>query len=263
MGSTDTTRPGRGRPLAGAGTSPTGLLDLLSVAAVVLDTNGRVVFWSPQAEDLFGYTAEGGAGPVRGATAGQRGAPGRGRRAVRRGHGVGDRLGRRLPGPPQERQHPAGRVPQHAPARTTSVTPTPWDSPWTRRPWPGSSGASPSPHAWSPSPRSDWPSSIRTCATWTVNPALERIHGRSAADHLGRRVQDVLPFLDTEAIEGRLRRVLETGQPVTDRYVVGRPTFDPHRSTPGPCRSTGWRTPPAGCSAWPPPSSTSRSATRR
>src|SRR5690349_23765771 len=37
---------------------PTGLLDVLSVAAVVLDTGGRIVFWTPQAEELFGYTAD-------------------------------------------------------------------------------------------------------------------------------------------------------------------------------------------------------------
>lgn len=37
---------------------PTGLLDVLSVAAMVLDAEGRIVFWTPQAEDLIGYTAE-------------------------------------------------------------------------------------------------------------------------------------------------------------------------------------------------------------
>lgn len=37
---------------------PTGLLDVLSVAAVVVDADGRVVFWTPQAEELFGYTAD-------------------------------------------------------------------------------------------------------------------------------------------------------------------------------------------------------------
>lgn len=43
----------------GAGAAPPGgLLDLLSVAAVVLDAAGRIVFWSPQADEVFGYTAE-------------------------------------------------------------------------------------------------------------------------------------------------------------------------------------------------------------
>ncbi|MFE5186106.1 SpoIIE family protein phosphatase [Streptomyces sp. NPDC056628] len=36
---------------------PSGLLDVLGVASVVLDTEGRIVLWSPQAEELFGYPA--------------------------------------------------------------------------------------------------------------------------------------------------------------------------------------------------------------
>ncbi|WP_308344534.1 SpoIIE family protein phosphatase [Streptomyces sp. ISL-94] len=44
---------------AGAGpAAPGGLLDVLSLAAVVLDDGGRIVFWSPQAEELFGYSAD-------------------------------------------------------------------------------------------------------------------------------------------------------------------------------------------------------------
>lgn len=37
---------------------PRELLDLLSVAAVLLDAEGRIVLWSPQAEELFGYTSQ-------------------------------------------------------------------------------------------------------------------------------------------------------------------------------------------------------------
>jgi PAS domain S-box-containing protein len=37
---------------------PGGLLDALGVAAVLLDAEGRIDLWSPQAEDLFGYSAE-------------------------------------------------------------------------------------------------------------------------------------------------------------------------------------------------------------
>ncbi|MGW5034544.1 SpoIIE family protein phosphatase [Streptomyces nigra] len=36
---------------------PSGLLDVLKVASVVLDVEGRIVLWSPQAEELFGYPA--------------------------------------------------------------------------------------------------------------------------------------------------------------------------------------------------------------
>ncbi|MHA5052601.1 PAS domain-containing protein [Streptomyces sp. SD15] len=38
--------------------APGGLLDGLKVAAVVLDADGRIVLGSPQAEELFGYSAE-------------------------------------------------------------------------------------------------------------------------------------------------------------------------------------------------------------
>lgn len=46
-----------GQPQAGP-SRPGGLMDLLGVAAVVLDSQGRIVLWSPQAEELFGYTAK-------------------------------------------------------------------------------------------------------------------------------------------------------------------------------------------------------------
>ncbi len=37
---------------------PSGLMDLLGVAATLLDADGRIVLRSPQAEELYGYTAE-------------------------------------------------------------------------------------------------------------------------------------------------------------------------------------------------------------
>lgn len=37
---------------------PGGLLDMLGVAAVVLDADGRIRLWSPQAQELFGWSAE-------------------------------------------------------------------------------------------------------------------------------------------------------------------------------------------------------------
>lgn len=47
--------PSEGRASAGP-PPPRGLLDVLAVAAVVLDASGRIVLWSPQAEQLLGYT---------------------------------------------------------------------------------------------------------------------------------------------------------------------------------------------------------------
>lgn len=40
----------------GPATAPGGLLDVLGVAAVVLDGRGRIALWSPPAEALFGHT---------------------------------------------------------------------------------------------------------------------------------------------------------------------------------------------------------------
>ncbi|MGQ4420982.1 PAS domain-containing protein, partial [Streptomyces sp. SAS_269] len=48
----DGNEPVRGPVRAG------GLLDVLRVASVVLDDSGRIVLWSPQAEELFGYSAQ-------------------------------------------------------------------------------------------------------------------------------------------------------------------------------------------------------------
>ncbi|WP_443044484.1 PAS domain S-box protein [Streptomyces sp. DHE17-7] len=41
----------------GAVSEPSGLLDLLGVAAAVLDDEGRITLWSPEAERLFGYSS--------------------------------------------------------------------------------------------------------------------------------------------------------------------------------------------------------------
>src|SRR4051812_12341807 len=49
---------GRAERAGDVSSTPGGLLDVLGVAPVVLDADGRIVLWSPQAENLFGYTAE-------------------------------------------------------------------------------------------------------------------------------------------------------------------------------------------------------------
>lgn len=55
MSEADAFRAGPDPQPAGPSTGP-GLLDLLGVAAVVLDDEGRIALWSPQAQELFGYT---------------------------------------------------------------------------------------------------------------------------------------------------------------------------------------------------------------
>ncbi|MER6980212.1 PAS domain-containing protein, partial [Streptomyces carpinensis] len=60
-----------------------------------------------------------------------------------------------------------------------------------------------------------------------VNPALERINGLSTEDHVDRNVSEILPRVDTGAIESAQWRVLETGVPLLDQNVVGRTWADP------------------------------------
>ncbi|MEU9077937.1 SpoIIE family protein phosphatase [Kitasatospora sp. NPDC004745] len=59
-----------------------------------------------------------------------------------------------------------------------------------------------------------------------VNPALERINGVPAAEHLGRTPHEVLPHLDVAAIEDRMRGVLVTGRPVLEEFTVGHMPYD-------------------------------------
>lgn len=60
-----------------------------------------------------------------------------------------------------------------------------------------------------------------------ANPALERMDGLSAGGHLGRRVGEALPFLDSDAIAAAMREVLRSGVPQVSHEVVGRTPADP------------------------------------
>ena len=57
MGAAGIPAPEGGEPPREA-VRPSGLLDELGMASVVLDSEGRIVLWSPQAEELFGYGAQ-------------------------------------------------------------------------------------------------------------------------------------------------------------------------------------------------------------
>jgi PAS domain S-box-containing protein len=53
-----------------------------------------------------------------------------------------------------------------------------------------------------------------------INQRLAEINGIPAEDHLGKTVRELMPSV-AEDIEGRLRRVIETGEPALDVEVVG------------------------------------------
>ncbi|WP_055551242.1 SpoIIE family protein phosphatase [Streptomyces sp. NBRC 110028] len=62
-----------------------------------------------------------------------------------------------------------------------------------------------------------------------INDTLERYGGVPRAQRLGRRMAASLPGLDTAALEGKMREVLETGVPVIDYEYRGWTLAEPHR----------------------------------
>jgi PAS domain S-box-containing protein len=214
--------PGHEGPAATSG----GLLDLLKVAAVLLDDRGRIQLWSPQAEDVFGYTAEEAlgrfAGPLvvheehmelvselfeqvmtgDGLWAG--GFPIRHRDGSThmvefRNMRLQDARGRHYALGLCSRQSTLRRVERDLALSTRLVSQSPI----------GLAVLDPE---------------LRYV---TVNPAEEQLTGVPAAERLGRKVQEVLPALDAAGYAAAAEEVLRTGTPVLDRYTVGRTPADP------------------------------------
>ena len=205
---------------------PSGLLDVLGVASVVLDAEGHIVLWSPQAEELFGYPARealgqyaarimvheqhldlvvklfadvmvtgqswAGAFPIRRKDGSTRLVEFRNMRLLD-DHGDVYALGLCA-------DRSTVRQLERDVALSTRMI------------------------AQSPIGLAVLDTDLRYVS---VNPALERLNGVPAADHIGRRVAEVVPDVEVEALEGAARRVLETGQPLVDHRTVGRTAADP------------------------------------
>ncbi|MFI5977488.1 SpoIIE family protein phosphatase [Streptomyces sp. NPDC051452] len=205
---------------------PTGLLDVLSVAAVALDTRGRVVFWTPQAEELFGYSAEealgkhaarllihpehlqavmslfsdvlqsgrgwAGAFPVRHKDGSSRLTEFRTMRLL-------DDLGD---------VYALGIAADHNLLQRVETDLALCEQLINQSPI-GLALLDPD---------------LRYLL---ANPALERIDGIPAEDHVGRHLRETLPFPDVDSVESALRQVLTTGTPLLDQFHVGRPEADP------------------------------------
>ncbi|POX47398.1 PAS sensor protein [Streptomyces sp. Ru71] len=207
---------------------PSGLLDVLNVASVVLDAQGRVVLWSPQAEELFGYAAQEALGRYAAhimvheqhfdlvvklfADVMETGQSWAGAFPVRRKDGttrlvefrnmrlLDDRGDVYALGLCADRST-VRRLEQDVALSTRMVTQ-------------------------SPIGLAVLDTDLRFVS---VNPALERINGLPAEAHIGRRLREVLPDLDADALEASSRQVLETGLPVVDQPTVGRTPADPDR----------------------------------
>ncbi|MEU2262193.1 SpoIIE family protein phosphatase [Streptomyces sp. NPDC019645] len=208
-----------------ASTASGGLLDLLSVAAVLLDAEGRIDLWSPQAERLFGYSAEEALGEFAGRLLvheehlqvaldlfAQVMESGEGWAGVfpARQKGGGTRLvefrNMRLMDD-QGDYYALGLAADQATLRQVERD-----------------------LALSARLVSQTPIGLGVLDTdlryLSVNPAEERMNGVPAAEHKGRHVHEVLPFLDP-SFEATMRQVLDTGTPVLDQYTVGRTPADP------------------------------------
>ncbi|MFE5796500.1 SpoIIE family protein phosphatase [Streptomyces sp. NPDC056503] len=62
-----------------------------------------------------------------------------------------------------------------------------------------------------------------------VNDALARMNGVSAAEHVGRRLTEVVPGVNAVSLESLMREVLDSRTPVIDARRVGRTPADPDR----------------------------------
>ncbi|MEV0979446.1 SpoIIE family protein phosphatase [Streptomyces sp. NPDC049915] len=209
----------------GGPVQPSGLLDVLNVASVVLDAQGRVVLWSPQAEELFGYSAQEALGRYAAhimvheqhvdlvvklfADVMQTGQSWAGAFPVRRKDGTARLVEFRNMRLLDDRgdvyalglcadRSTVRRLERDVALSTRMVTQ-------------------------SPIGLAVLDIDLRFVS---VNPALERINGLPADEHLGRRLREVLPDLDADAMESAARRVLATGQPVVDQAIVGRTPAD-------------------------------------
>ncbi|MBV2352954.1 SpoIIE family protein phosphatase [Streptomyces sp. J2-1] len=205
---------------------PGGLLDTLGLASVVLADDGRIVLWSPQAEDLFGYTAR--------EALGQYAA----RLMVHERHLklVGElfadvmRTGRSWAGGfPIRHKDGTIRLVEFRNMRLMDAQGAVYalglaaDQATVRRLEQGV--------ALSERMVRQSPNGLAVLDTGlrfvSVNPALERTDGIPAEAHLGRTLRELLPLLDADTLEETSRQVLDTGTPVIDRTVVGRTPADP------------------------------------
>jgi PAS domain S-box-containing protein len=225
MDAADMSGPEPSGPGADPSLEPGGLLDVLGVAAVVLNAEGRIVLWSPQAEALFGYSA----------------AEAMGRPAARvlvdEQHvawvlswfaGIMSR-GRAWAGVfPVRHKDGSQRLTEFRNMRLEDERGHHYalllatDQPTLRR----------LERDLALSLRLVEQSPIGLAAVGTdlryilVNPALERINGIPAAQQLGRTVGEALPFLDARGIEAAMRTVLATGTPLLDQLTLGRTAAD-------------------------------------
>ncbi|MEU6281329.1 SpoIIE family protein phosphatase [Streptomyces sp. NPDC047028] len=205
---------------------PTGLLDVLSVAAVALDADGRIVFWTPQAEELFGYTSEEALGTPAGRLLTRpehlQAAVGLFTEVLQTGRGWAGAF-------PVRHKDGTSRLTEFRTMRLlddlgdTYALGIAADHTLLQRVETDLALCERLINQ-SPIGLALFDPDLRYLL---VNPALERIDGIPAGDHIGRPLRETLPFFDVDTVESALRQVLTTGMPLLDQYHVGRPPPDP------------------------------------
>ncbi|WP_371614191.1 SpoIIE family protein phosphatase [Streptomyces sp. NBC_00454] len=226
MSASEGGRAEAGQPEGGA-PQPSGLMDLLSVAAVLLDADGRIVLWSPQAEELYGYTAE--------EALGQYAAP----LLVREQHW--ELLIELFAHVMATGESWAGAFPiRHKDGSTRLVEfrnmrllddrgdfyalGLATDEP-TLRELERDIALSTRLVSQSPIGLAILDTDLRYVA---VNPALERMHGIPAKDHLGRHYREIMTAAKFGVPEAAMTEVLKTGIPMVDQStIVGHTPGDP------------------------------------
>ncbi|KPC58540.1 SpoIIE family protein phosphatase [Streptomyces chattanoogensis] len=226
MSAADGRPDGTGRPEERP-SQPSALLDLLGVAAVLLDDEGRIVLWSPQAEDLYGYTAE--------EALGQYAAPlliheehwnlviGKFAEVMETGQSWGGTF-------PVRHKDGTTRLVELRNMRLLDdrgdfyALGLATDSS-TLREVERDVALSARLVSQSPIGLAMLDTDLRYVA---VNPALERMHGIPAEEHLGRHYREIMKSAKFEVPEAAMRQVLETGIPMVDQStIVGRTPADP------------------------------------
>ncbi|QHC24067.1 SpoIIE family protein phosphatase [Streptomyces sp. GS7] len=225
MGATDAF-PERAVPVGAGPSQPGGLLDVLGVAAVMLDAKGRITLWSPQAEELFGWTAEealgryaapllvppehvdlvlqlfsevmAGSGSWAGVFPVQH-KDGSVRLVEFRNMRLLDERGESYALGIATDQAVLRRVERDLALSVRLV-------------------------AQSPIGLAVLDTDLRFVM---VNPALERLNDLPAEQHVGRHVREALSFLDTDVIVERMGEVLATGRPLIDQFTLGRTAGHP------------------------------------
>lgn len=213
---------GGGDELASA---PGGLLDLLGVAAAVLNDEGRIVLWSPEAEHLFGYSSA--------EALGQYAAdllidPRHRSRVLKLFNRVlaGESWAGGFPIRCKDgtaRQTEFRNVPLQDDQHHTYALGIATDQTKLRELETGLALTSRLFHH-APFGLAVLDPGLRYML---VNPVLEKIHGRPAGETVGLRPSEVIPVADTTQIEAAMRHVLATGEPLLNQLTISTTPSDP------------------------------------